>query len=240
MARQLDLFDENISPALVRVDLQNADIEYLPTFLSPPSSDRLLSQLVETIEWRQETLKMYGKQVLVPRLSAWHGDCGTTYSYSGIRMEPQGWTPPLSEIKDLVQAETGCSFNSVLVNLYRDGTDGVAWHSDDEDELGPNPVIASISLGATRKFQLRNRADPSYRAELHLEHGSLLVMSGQTQQCWHHQIPKTTKILGPRVNLTFRNIFSETALTTRAPQAEILGQLTTWSTSLAAMTKAAL
>jgi alkylated DNA repair dioxygenase AlkB len=121
-------------------------------------------------------------------------------------MEPEPWTPPLLEIKARIEEEAGVEFNSVLLNLYRDGRDGVAWHSDDEPELGPSPLIGSVSLGATRRFQFRLKSRKELRRELNLEHGSFLLMSGSTQRTWQHQVPKTSRRVEPRVNLTFRNI----------------------------------
>lgn len=186
--------------------MEGGDVTVLPEFFPSPDRDRLLDDLVETTAWRQETFKIYGKVIPIPRLSAWYGDPGKAYTYSNITMEPLPWSPPLREIRQAVEAATGAAFNSVLVNLYRDGRDGVAWHSDDEPELGPAPVIASVSFGATRTFQLRRKADKADRLQLDLPHGSLLVMRGATQHNWHHQVPKTSRPVGPRVNLTFRLI----------------------------------
>ena len=142
-----------------------------------------------------------------PRLSAWYGDPSARYAYSGLSLEPIPWFPVLAEIKAEVEAASGAVFNSVLANLYRDGADSMGWHSDDEPELGERPVIASASFGAIRRFRLRHR----HRRELDpvavpLNHGSLLIMKGDTQSNWKHQIPKTRKVSEPRVNLTFRTI----------------------------------
>ena len=204
--RQPRLFALAIEARSVDLGLPDSDIVYRRDLIDPEDGDRLLDELITTSSWRQDTIRMYGREVPVPRLNAWHGDPGRTYAYSGITLDPEPWTPPLLEIKALVEAEAGAAFNSVLVNLYRDGSDGVAWHSDDEPELGPAPTIASVSLGATRRFQLRHREDHSRREAIDLEHGSVLVMGGPTQRCWHHQVPKTTRPVGPRVNLTFRRI----------------------------------
>ena len=154
---------------------------------------------------------MYGQRIAVPRLTAWFGDPRATYSYSGITMTPEAWTPLLLELKSLVEPKAlGTPFNSVLLNLYRDGNDSVSWHSDDEPELGTNPVIASVSLGQARTFRLKHKRDDSIPpVEIELTHGSLLVMSGALQHFWKHQLPKRkSKSLGPRINLTFRRILA--------------------------------
>jgi alkylated DNA repair dioxygenase AlkB len=184
----------------------DADIDHLPGFIPSPDRDRLLVDLIGTTAWREDTFKIYGREVPVPRLIAWYGDPGREYGYSKIVMAPVPWTPALLDVKARVESAAGAGFNSVLLNYYRDGRDSVSWHSDDEPELGPAPVIGSVSFGATRKFQLRHRADRGRRYALDLTHGSLLVMRGPTQRCWQHQVPKTARAVGPRVNLTFRTI----------------------------------
>ncbi len=188
------------------IDLPDADIVLVPGFLSSADAERLFVDLSATTAWRQETIKLYGRESPVPRLSAWYGDPGAAYTYSNIAMQPEPWSPPLLEIRTLVEQEAGTKFNSVLCNLYRDGRDSVAWHSDDESELGCRPVIASVSLGATRTFQLRHRAQRDLRHSTDLTHGSLLLMRGPTQRHWRHQVPKTSRSVGPRINLTFRTI----------------------------------
>ena len=205
MPAQESLFDgSGALPTIWRYDVPDADIVLLPEFCTSPDRDRLLADLDETTVWRQETIRMYGKTLPVPRLTAWYGDADKAYTYSKIEMHPEPWTSPLAEIKACVEAETGTTFNGVLVNLYRDGRDSVAWHSDDEAELGP--VIASVSFGETRKFQFRHKSRSDLRLEVALTHGSLLVMRGSTQFHWQHQIPKTSRRVGPRINLTFRQI----------------------------------
>lgn len=207
MSGQESLFNEHGAALTgVRLDLPEASVTFLPEFFRAPDRDRLLTDLDETTTWGQETFRMYGKSIPIPRLTAWYGDPGKSYTYSKIAMCPQPWTTPLAEIRAAVEAESGTRFNSVLLNLYRDGRDGVAWHSDDETELGPEPVIASVSFGSTRKFQLRCKSEPGLRHELDLTHGSLLIMDGPTQRHWQHQIPKTSRTVGPRINLTFRYI----------------------------------
>lgn len=173
-------------------------------------ADTYFRELLATVPWRHDEIVMYGRKMPVPRLSAWHGDHDSHYSYSGIAMHTEPWTPLLVAIRDDVQrlaADHGAPrFNSVLVNLYRDGNDGVAWHADDEPELGIEPVIASVSLGASRTFQLRRRDDASERRDVELHHGDVVLMYGLTQALWLHQVPKTSRQVGPRINLTFRTI----------------------------------
>jgi alkylated DNA repair dioxygenase AlkB len=171
--------------------------------LAASDADRLLEALMAQIAWRQEVARIMGRQVPIPRLTAWHGEAG--YVYSGIAMQPAAWTPALLQIKRCAELHARQAFNSVLLNLYRDGRDSVSWHADNEPGLGKNPVIASLSLGATRRFQLKHRRD-GLRVAIDLEHGSCLVMAGATQHHWLHQLPKTARPVGPRVNLTFRRM----------------------------------
>jgi alkylated DNA repair dioxygenase AlkB len=189
-------------------DLPDADLHYHPQFFTKECSDRLLLNLKEKIEWTQNTIRFYGKESLVPRLEAWYGDPGKSYAYSGIQMDPKPWTQELLTIKQAVEPLAEVVFNSVLINYYRDGKDRVAWHSDDEKELGQNPVIGSVSLGAERKFKLRHKQYKSngLKHEILLRHGSFLLMQGSTQHHWMHEIPRTAKPIGPRINLTFRII----------------------------------
>ena len=192
----------------VNYDLPDAEIRYFPTFFTPSKADFLLDQLLRTIEWKQNTIKMYGKENPVPRLEAWYGDKGKSYAYSGIKMEPRPWTDDLLFIKKSIEAKAGVIFNSVLINYYRNGQDRVAWHSDDEKELGQNPIIGSVSLGAERNFKLRHKHYKSndQKEQIILNHGSFLLMEGTTQHNWMHEIPRTAKPIGPRINLTFRII----------------------------------
>jgi alkylated DNA repair dioxygenase AlkB len=170
------------------------------------AGERLFEQLQRTIDWRQEIATVMGRRVPIPRLTAWHGQAG--YVYSGIRMAPAPWTPPLLELKAIAEALAGQPFNSVLLNLYRDGRDSLSWHADNEPGLGSNPVIASISLGAERRFQLKHRRTGE-RLSLELPNGSCLIMAGATQHHWLHQLPKTAQPVGPRINLTFRAMTAE-------------------------------
>jgi alkylated DNA repair dioxygenase AlkB len=166
-------------------------------------ADRLMAALRRDIAWRQDEATVMGRRIPIPRLQAWHGD--GQYVYSGIRLEPSPWTPDLLILKGVAEDIAGESFNSVLINLYRDGRDSVAWHADDEPSLGRDPVIASLSLGAVRRFQLQHKTT-GLRIDLDLPHGSCLVMAGPTQHHWRHQIPKTRRPVDPRINLTFRRI----------------------------------
>jgi alkylated DNA repair dioxygenase AlkB len=153
-------------------------------------------------------MKWYGKTVNMPRLTAYHGDPDTLYTYSGVSARPCEWTPTLTAIKHRIEPVAGVTFNYVILQLYRDGRDSVSWHSDAEPTLGRNPVIGSVSLGTTRLFQFKHRQKPEQKAQVLLAHGSLLVMSGATQHFWRHQIPKTTRPCGARINLTFRVVKS--------------------------------
>jgi len=177
-------------------------------FFDVATADHYTTRLMTEIPWGQEEIILFGKRQPIPRHTAWFGDAGMTYTYSGIRMDPHAWdeSPVVLEIKSAVEKYSEVTFNSLLLNLYRNGTDGVAWHSDDEQELGHNPTIGSVSFGSTRKFQFKSRDNPSDKREILLESGDVLIMKGTTQEQWLHQIPKTSKPVGPRINLTFRQI----------------------------------
>jgi alkylated DNA repair dioxygenase AlkB len=189
-------------------DLPDAKVEYFPAIFEEGLASHLLEKLLEKVEWVQNTIRFYGKESPVPRLEAWYGDPGKSYAYSGIQMEPKPWIEELLEIKKTIEPIAQTRFNSVLINYYRDGQDRVAWHSDDEKELGQNPVIGSVSLGAERKFKLRHKdyLQNGKQAQIMLFHGSLLVMKGPTQHFWKHEIPRTAIPIGKRINLTFRVI----------------------------------
>ena len=187
--------------------MPDGEVIVYPSFFAELESDRLFKQLLSTTYWRQDRIKMFGKEVDLPRLTAWYGDEGKSYKYSGIKMNPDVWTPTLLLIKERVKKAIKLNFDSVLINLYRHGKDYMSWHSDDELELGKNPIIASVSFGATRRFQLRHKSNKDLdTVELSLTHGSLIIMKGSTQHFWKHQVPKTTKVSTPRINLTFRTI----------------------------------
>ena len=201
MNTQSELFVEE-QPS--RFSLPDAQIDYWPNFFSPEDSGRLLPTLIESIPWKQNKIRFYGKESLVPRLESWHGDPGICYAYSGIQMKAKPWTQELLEIKNRIEKKSGTGFNSVLINYYRDGKDRVAWHSDDEKELGKNPIIASVSFGAERRFRLKHKTHKNLKHDITLQDGSLLLMKGGTQHHWLHQVPKTKKNVGERINLTFR------------------------------------
>lgn len=179
------------------------DITYDPTWLPPDEADALFATLRTTIPWETHRIKLFGREIDSPRLSCWIGDPGTDYKYSGARFAPHPWPEALLSIRERLVRELGVPFNSVLANLYRSGADSMGWHSDDEPELGPDPVIASLSLGATRRLVLKRRSD-GLKHESALNHGSLLVMWRKTQRDWKHRIPKTELAVGQRINLTFR------------------------------------
>lgn len=183
----------------------NGEFIYYPNFFSKSESSALLKTLLNEIIWKQESMKMYGKQINFPRLTSWYGDCDKPYSFSGITLQPHSWTEDLLYIKRKIEPEAGVNFNSVLLNLYRNGNDSISWHTDAEPELGKNPVIGSVNFGETRKFQLRHISTKE-KLEIELTHGSVLIMKGEMQHFWQHQVPKTSKVIGSRVNLTFRSI----------------------------------
>jgi len=169
------------------------------------TQQELLHQLIEQTPWQQETITLWGKAHLQPRLSAWYGDKNASYSYSGIQLSPIAWSDTLSHIKNRIEHTTGCQFNSLLLNYYRDNKDGMGFHADDEPELGNTPSIASLSLGELRTFVLTHRHDKNVRnVRIPLASGALLLMKGETQKNWKHGIPKETQPCGPRINLTFR------------------------------------
>lgn len=190
--------------------LDDADVRYAPCWLAREEADQLLSRLLDEIPWERHRLHMFGREVDAPRLSCWIGDPDTTYVYSRSRFEPRPWTPTLLSLRPRVEQACQTQFNSVLANLYRNGEDSMGWHSDDEPELGAQPVIASLSLGAERRFRFRRRMPRGTRAAspvgLVLSHGSLLRMAGDTQQHYQHALPKSAQVVGPRINLTFRLI----------------------------------
>ncbi|WP_233843733.1 alpha-ketoglutarate-dependent dioxygenase AlkB [Dyella sp. 2HG41-7] len=192
-----------------RLPLLDADVRYAATWLDHDEADALLARLWEEIPWEQHRLRIFGRDVDAPRLSCWIGDPDATYSYSRTRFEPRPWTPSLHALRGRLENACGARFNSVLANLYRGGQDSMGWHSDDEPELGSQPVIASLSLGAERRFRFRRRVPRGHRVDpvgLPLSHGSLLCMAGDTQRHYQHDVPKNAVVIGMRMNLTFRLI----------------------------------
>lgn len=185
--------------------IENGEYIFYPNFFSKSESDSLLKNLRTNIIWKQESMNMYGKKIDFPRLTAWYGNNDKPYSFSGITLQPLPWTSEILTIKSKIEPIAKTEFNSVLLNLYRDGNDSISWHTDAEKELGINPIIASVNFGATRKFQLRH-IKTKEKLEIELTHGSLLIMQGELQHFWQHQVPKTSKVVGERINLTFRVI----------------------------------
>ena len=200
----LELFPENntvLSPSI-----PDGKIFYYPTFLSKKEADLLYAVFLETTPWQKDNISVYGKTYEHPRLTSLYGLNEKPYSYSNISMHPNPMTPILKDLLSKIENKTEHSFNAVLLNLYRDGKDSNGWHADNEKELGENPIIASISLGQERYFHLKHREIKEERFKIKLAHGSLLLMAGALQHHWLHQIPKTTRPLKQRINLTFRNI----------------------------------
>lgn len=185
--------------------IENGEYIFYPNFFSKAESDSFLKNLRSNIVWKQESMNMYGKKIDFPRLTAWYGNNDKPYSFSGITLQPLPWSSEILSIKGKIETVAKTAFNSVLLNLYRDGNDSISWHTDAEKELGTNPVIASVNYGATRKFQLRH-IKTKEKLEIELTHGSLLIMQGELQHFWQHQVPKTSKVVGERINLTFRVI----------------------------------
>lgn len=193
-------------PEPIRLELPDADIVYFPNFFDKVEADTIFIDLMKNTAWQQDTITIYGKTHLQPRLTALYGNDGKPYSYSNIKMQPNNWTSLLQKIKFHVENVADTNFTTVLLNHYRNGNDSNGWHADDEKELGINPTIASLSFGAERNFQLKHNNDKNLKKNIILEHGSLLIMKGVTQHNWKHQIPKTAKPVGSRINLTFRII----------------------------------
>ena len=198
--------NEESGRTVPHLDLPEAEVVFDPEFFPRDQADRLCEQLVATTAWRQDAMKMFGALKPLSRLTAWYGDPGARYVYSGIVNEPLPWTVALAEIKQAVDAASGVAFNGVLLNRYRTGRDSMGWHADDEPEFGPDPVIASVSFGGTRSFQLKHKRRKDLKASVALTHGSLLIMRGRTQANWLHQVPKTAKAVDERLNLTFRRV----------------------------------
>ena len=208
---QIDIFG-NINEAehthkikLGLTSIQNGEYLFYPDFYSKLESKTIFQKLKSVIEWKQELLNMYGKKINFPRLTAWYGDNNKQYSFSGIKLSPKPWNEELINIKQRIEIIAKTEFNSVLLNFYRDGNDSISWHTDAEKELGQNPIIASVNFGETRKFQLRH-IKTKEKLEIELTQGSLLLMQGELQHYWQHQVPKTSTKVGERINLTFRAI----------------------------------
>jgi len=190
----------------INLNLKDADIIYYPGFFTEELSTRYFSTLLKNIEWQQDTITLFGKTHLQPRLTALYANNNIPYTYSNITMYPKGFNQELLEIKEAIEKKLQVDFTSCLANLYRNGLDSNGWHADDEKELGQQPIIASVTLGAERIFHFKHKYEPIHKTKIILQNGSLLVMKGNTQQYYLHQLPKTNKDIGERINLTFRMI----------------------------------
>jgi len=186
------------------LELPNAEVIIYPRLFQKPETQRLFHELLNQIEWKQKPIKIFGKSVLQPRLTAYYGE--RAYTYSGVTLHPLPWNKPLLQIKEKIEPLVNTQFNGVLLNLYRDGQDYMGWHSDDEKELAPGAVISSLSFGETRRFVFRRRDNHQIKVELNLGDGDFLIMGGETQKFWQHYVPKSAKSTQPRINLTFRVI----------------------------------
>ncbi|TVZ25439.1 alkylated DNA repair dioxygenase AlkB [Gillisia sp. Hel_I_86] len=186
--------------------LPDANLEYYPHFLNAREADAYLDTFLNTLLWEQYSIKLFGKTIPQPRLTALYALNSDPYSYSGLKLNPLTFTKELIVLHSEIVELTGSIFTHCLANLYRDGKDSMGWHADDEKELGKKPIIASLSLGAVRNFQLKHKTNPDLRHTIPLAHGSLLIMKGTTQKFWKHQLPKTKKLIDLRINLTFRTI----------------------------------
>ena len=194
-------FDQNLN-----ILPYDGEVYYFGSVLKYQQAEAYLGSLLNTIAWKNDEVIIYGKHIVTARKAAWYGDKSYSYTYSNTTKQALSWTPELLELKELVENHTHNSFNSCLLNLYHSGAEGMAWHSDDESALGRKPVIASLSLGAERKFSFKHKSSKQ-NVSLVLDHGSLLLMKGATQSHWLHSLPKTVKVSEPRINLTFRTIF---------------------------------
>ncbi len=200
----MDLFEHQIIPLALESPENCSEIRFWPNFLSTQQADILLAQSIADLPWRQDMIHMFGREIPVPRLQNWYADClGTTYTYSGIQLSAVVFPRWLDNLRKSIQDCTEHPFNRALANYYRDGNDSVDWHADDEPELGPDPVIASLSLGAERIFQLRHNTTAE-KLSIALPHGSLLVMGPKIQTFWQHRVSKVRSLSEPRVNFTFR------------------------------------
>ena len=199
-----------------KIPLLDANVQFSARFFDAAKATELLRGLIASTPWETHFVRIFGREIPAPRQSSWHGDSHCSYRYSKVRYEPKPWTPYLTEVREKLAREGVGDFNCVLANFYRSGADSMGWHSDDEPELGANPLIASISLGAPRRFCLRHKTMSAgigldalprrNKVELILTSGSLLVMAGDTQKNWQHALPKMAGVGMPRVNLTFRQI----------------------------------
>lgn len=203
-------FNKKVSDRCVEYFQENDTFTWENTDWRRVSEEDFAQINFKHIRWQREHIQIYGNKVPLPRLTAWYGDAGTLYTYSGITAVPQPWNKGLRYIKHRLEQSSGVAFNSVLLNWYRDGEDHMGWHADDEVELGKNPVIASVNFGETRDFILRNNADRRQKIIFPLHHGTVLIMAGAVQHYWQHSVPKRKRVSGSRFNLTFRQVFNKT------------------------------
>ncbi|MFH4966036.1 alpha-ketoglutarate-dependent dioxygenase AlkB [Gaetbulibacter sp. M235] len=190
----------------INLNMKDADVVYYDHFFNKNLSDHYFKLLLNSIEWQQDYITVFGKTYLQPRLTSLYANNKLPYTYSNITMQPKAFTKELLEIKQATEKEINTNFTSCLANLYRNGQDSNGWHADDEKELGSQPIIASVTFGAERIFHFKHKFEPQLKTKIILNHGSLLIMKGDTQKFWQHQLPKTKKIISERINLTFRII----------------------------------
>lgn len=207
-------------PVATPLPLPGAQLSYRADWLPAAEADALYAALMVSIPWERHRLRLFGREIEAPRLSCWIGDSRATYTYSRVRFDPRPWPPVLAVLRARLQEACGARFNSVLANRYRDGRDSMGWHSDDEPELGAEPLIASVSLGGVRRFRLRARGGGA-GLSLDLAHGSLLLMAGATQRLYRHDLPKTRAAVTPRINLTFRYVHDADDRACRAPVSHV-------------------
>jgi alkylated DNA repair dioxygenase AlkB len=184
----------------------NGEVYLFDNLFSHAECNRLFNSLLDSVKWKQEPIKLFGKWKMQPRLTSWYGDPKKKYTYSGITMDARYWIEPLLEIKNKIQELIHIEFNSALLNLYRNGQDSMGWHRDNEKALGNQPVIGSVSFGAPRKFQLQHISNKNSKITMTLSSGSFLFMQGETQHYWQHCVPKQRDCKDARINITFRNI----------------------------------
>lgn len=199
-------FDKKISDRSIEYFLENESFDWKSANWRNFDKENLSNITFKNIDWQHDKLKMYGKEIFLPRYSAWYGDYDKPYTYSGITLQPKKWNKGLLFLKEQIEKISNENFNSVLLNWYRDGEDYINWHTDSEKELGLNPVIGSINFGETRRFLIRRIDDNSIKLEFPLKHGTLLIMAGELQHYWQHSVPKEKKVKNSRINLTFRKI----------------------------------
>jgi len=202
MNKKMDLFHQDRISNLLHKD---GTVNYYRNVLTHNEANRYFDLLLESILWRNDEAVIFGKHIVAKRKVAWYGDSNYLYTYSNTTKQALAWTKELSDLKQRVEEVTGTKFNSCLLNLYHNGDEGIAWHSDDEKPFGENSIIASLSFGAERKFSFKHK-HTKQTISVVLEHGSLLIMKDATQTNWLHSVPKSKKITRPRINLTFRTI----------------------------------